>query len=326
MTDGEWAAVCDQLPAPAWMNGKGGKPEGYCHRQVIDAIRYLVDNGIKWRVMPADFPVWDRVYAFWRRWRETGLIAEFHDRLRGKVRESEGRDVEPTAAIIDSQSVRAAASVPAASRGLDGGKKINGRKRHIIVDCLGLLLMVLVTAADVTDRDAACGMLERLRVRYRRIRLVWVDGGCTGRLVDWAKETLRLTLEIVKRSDDTAGFVVLPRRWVVERTLSWLMRSRRLARDYETRPQYREAAVLWSMTMFMGHRLARHRTRNVPGHPPRREHPGMRLGRPAPLYQSLHLRPHPLDLRRNHLQTQPPGQLPRPQPGPARLRLRIVPN
>lgn len=263
MTDEEWAAVRDQLPVPAWMNGKGGQPEGYCHRQMIDAIRYLVDNGIKWRSMPVDFPAWDRVYAFWRRWRETGLIAEFHDRLRGKVRESEGRAPEPTAAIIDSQSVKAAASVPAASRGFDGGKKINGRKRHVIVDTLGLLLMVLVTAADVTDRDAACGMLERLRAQYRKIRLVWADGGYTGRLVDRAKEALKLTLEIVKRTDDMSGFVVLPRRWVVERTLSWLMRSRRLARDYETRPESSEAAVLWSMTMLMGRRLARHRTRNV---------------------------------------------------------------
>ncbi|MFJ6760988.1 MULTISPECIES: transposase [unclassified Streptomyces] len=146
-------------------------------------------------------------------------------------------------------------------------KKINGRRRHVIVDCLGLLLMVLVTAADVTDRDAACGMLERLRVRYRKIRLVWADGGYTGRLVDWAKETLRLTLQIVQRTDDMSGFVVLPRRWVVERTLSWLMRSRRLARDYETRPESSEAAVLWSMAMLMGRRLARHRSRNVTRQP-----------------------------------------------------------
>ncbi|WP_280719786.1 IS5 family transposase [Kitasatospora sp. MAP5-34] len=263
MTDTEWAAVRDLLPVPAWLEGRGGQPEGYCHRQMIDAVRYLVDNGCKWRSVPADFPAWDRVYAFYRRWRDTGLIAEFHNRLRGRVRESEGRSAEPTAAIIDSQSVKAAASVPAASRGFDGGKLVNGRKRHVIVDCLGLLLMVLVTAADVTDRDAACGMLERLRSRYRTITLVWADGGYTGRLVAWAKETLRLTLEVVKRSDDVSGFVVLPRRWVVERTLSWLMRSRRLARDYETLPASSEALALWSMTMLMGRRLARHRTRQV---------------------------------------------------------------
>ncbi len=265
MTDAEWAAVRDQLPVPAWMNGKGGQPEGYCHRQMIDAIRYLVAGGITWRAMPADFPAWDRVYAFFRRWRDTKLVAEFHDRLRGKVRASEGRDAEPTAAIIDSQSVKGAASVPAASRGFDGGKLINGRKRHVIVDTLGLLLMVLVTPADTTDRDAACGMLQHLRARYRKLRLLWADGGYTGRLVDWAREKLQLTLEIIKRSDDTSGFVVLPRRWVVERTLSWLMRSRRLARDYETLPASSEAVVLWSMTMLMGRRLARHPTRSAAG-------------------------------------------------------------
>ncbi|MEV7190170.1 transposase, partial [Kitasatospora sp. NPDC093102] len=142
-------------------------------------------------------------------------------------------------------------------------KLINGRKRHVIVDTLGLLLMVLVTPADTTDRDAACGMLKYLRARYRKLRLVWADGAYTGRLVDWARETLQLTLEIVKRSDDMSGFVVLPRRWVVERTLSWLMRSRRLARDYETLPASSEAVTLWSMTMLMGRRLARHRDQKV---------------------------------------------------------------
>ncbi|WP_234380660.1 transposase [Streptomyces sp. CMB-StM0423] len=185
---------------------------------------------------------------------------EFHDRLCSRVRESQGREREPTAAIVDSQSVKAAASVPARSRGFDGAKNINGRKRHLIVDCLGLLLMVLVTPADVTDRDAACGMLPRLLARHRKIRLVWADGGYTGRLVDWARNKLRLTLEIVKRSDNTRGFVVLPRRWCVERTLAWLMRSRRLTRDYETRPATSEAVVHWSMAILMGRRLARRRT------------------------------------------------------------------
>jgi transposase len=144
MTDAEWAVVRDAMPVPAWLEGRGGRPEGYCHRVMLDAIRYVTDNGIKWRSMPCDFPAWDRVYAFFRRWREQGLAREFHDRLRGRVREAEGRAAEPTAAVIDSQSVKGAASVPAATRGYDGGKKINGRRRHVITDCLGLLLMVLV--------------------------------------------------------------------------------------------------------------------------------------------------------------------------------------
>ncbi|WP_406177427.1 IS5 family transposase [Streptomyces sp. NBC_00996] len=191
------------------------------------------------------------------------MAREFHDRLRGRVRTAEGREVEPTAAVIDSQSVKGAASVPAATRGYDGGKKINGRRRHVITDCLGLILMVLVTAGDVTDRRAARAMLPHLRARFRKISLVWADGGYTGRLVAWAKEKLQLTLEIVKRSDDMTGFVVLPRRWVVERTLGWLLRSRRLVRDFETLPASSEAFIYFSQAMLMSRRLARpiHQTR-----------------------------------------------------------------
>ncbi|WP_234367354.1 transposase [Streptomyces pluripotens] len=157
MTDAEWQVVRGAMPAPAWLEGRGGQPEGYCHRQMLDAVRYVTDNAIKWRAMPADFPAWDRVYAFFRRWRDKGLAREFHDRLRQRARRAEGRDVEPTAAIIDSQSVKGAASVPDASRGYDGGKKINGRRRHVITDSIGLLLMVLVTAADVTALSDTVG-------------------------------------------------------------------------------------------------------------------------------------------------------------------------
>jgi transposase len=264
MTDAQWAVVRDEMPTPGWLEGRGGRPEGYCHRQMIDAVFYVTDNGTKWRSLPVDFPPWDRVYAFSRRWRKNDLPKELHDRLREKVRLAEGRDVEPTAGIIDSQSVKAAASVPAASRGYDGGKKINGRRRHVITDCLGMILMVMVTAANVTDRQAARIMLPGLRERFRELTLVWADGGYTGSLVDWAKEKLQLTLQIVKRSDDMKGFVVLPRRWVVERTLGWLMRSRRLVRDFETLPESSEAFIYWSQTMLMSRRLARTTRTTVP--------------------------------------------------------------
>ncbi|WP_327381700.1 IS5 family transposase [Streptomyces sp. NBC_01207] len=259
MTDAEWAAVRPLLPVPAWLEGRGGQPEGYCHRQMLDAIRYLVAGGISWRSMPVDFPAWARVYAFFRRWRENELIAEFHDRLRENVRKREGREAEPSAGIIDAQSVKAAASVPAASRGYDGGKRVNGRKRHVITDCLGLILVVAVTAANIGDREAALPLLARLRNLHRDITLVWADSGYTGGLIDWCREKLALTLAIVKRADDMEGFVVLPRRWVVERTLSWLMHSRRLARDYETLPATSEAMILFSMITRMGRRLARPR-------------------------------------------------------------------
>ncbi|MEV2248086.1 IS5 family transposase [Streptomyces sp. NPDC049970] len=259
MTDAEWAAVRPLLPNPAWLEGRGGQPEGYCHRQMLDAIRYLVSGGIAWRSMPVDFPAWDRVYAFFRRWLHTGLITEFHDRLRGRVREHEGHEAEPTAGIIDAQSVKGAALVPAASRGYDGGKQINGRKRHIITDCLGLLLVVAVTAANVGDREAAVPLRTRLRNLHRDICLVWADGGYTGPLVDWCVKKLAFTREVVKRTDDMEGLVVLPRRWVVERTLSWLMHSRRLCRDYETLTATSEAMILFSMITRMSRRLARPR-------------------------------------------------------------------
>ncbi|MFE9628513.1 IS5 family transposase [Streptomyces sp. NPDC006527] len=254
MTETEWQVIRASLPIPAWLEGRGGRPESYCHRVMLDAVRYVVDNGVKWANLPADFPPYRRVHAFARRWQVTGLLAELHDRLRDRVREKEGRSPDPSAAIVDSQSLRAAATVP--KSGWDGGKKVSGRKRHLVVDCLGMVLAVAVTAASVQDRDAAVPLLERLRKLHFSVRLVWADGGYAGRLVDWVAENLQLTLDSVKRSDTATGFIVLPRRWVVERTLSWLMRSRRLVRDYETLPAMHEAMVLWSMTILMSGRLA----------------------------------------------------------------------
>jgi transposase len=259
MTDAEWAVVRPLLPVPAWMRGRGGQPEAYCHRAMLDAVRYLVDNGIKWRAMPADFPPWDRVYAFFRRWRDHGLIGEFHDRLRDRVRIRAGRDSEPTAGVIDSQSVKADAVVSTDSRGFDGGKLINGRKRHLVVDTLGLLLAAMVTAADIGERTAAKVLLQRVADAHHRLELVWADGGYTGSLVGHCLAVLALVLEVVKRSDSQKGFVVLPKRWIVERTNAWLMLTRRLARDYERRTTSAEAMVCWSMILLMTRRLARSR-------------------------------------------------------------------
>ncbi|MBK3647943.1 IS5 family transposase [Streptomyces sp. MBT33] len=257
MTDAEWALVRPLLPVPGWLRGRGGQPEAYCHRAILDAIRYLVDNGIKWRAMPADFPPWDRVYAFFRRWRDHALVKEFHDRLRSRIREREGRTAEPTAGVIDSQSVKADAVVGADSRGFDGGKLVNGRKRHVVVDTLGLLLGVMVTAADTGDRAAAQVLLRQVVDAHHRLELVWADGGYTGNLVEHCLTVLALVLAIVKRSDDMRGFVVLPKRWIVERLFAHLMRTRRLARDYERRTTSAEAMIYWSMTLLMTRRLTR---------------------------------------------------------------------
>jgi transposase len=234
------------LEPVAWKAGMAGS-EGAGAQQCAPATR----------PMPVDFPPWDRVYAFFRRWRDHALVREFHDRLRARVRTTLGRDAEPTAGVIDSQSVKADAVVGADSRGYDGGKQINGRKRHVVVDTLGLLLGVMVTSADVGDRTAAQVLLARVADAHHRLALVWADGGYTGSLVEHCLAALALVLAIVKRSDDVKGFVVLPKRWIVERLFAHLMRSRRLVRDVERRTTSAEAMVYWSMTMVMSRRLAR---------------------------------------------------------------------
>ncbi|MEV5204284.1 IS5 family transposase [Streptomyces sp. NPDC053720] len=212
--------------------------------------------------MPADFPPWDRVYAFFRRWRDRGLVREFHDRVRGQVRERAGLDALPTAGVIDSQSVKADAVVGAGTRGFDGGKLVNGRNRHVVVDTLGLLLGVMVTAADVCDRAAAHILLEQVTAAHHRLALVWADGGCTGSLIEHRLAAFVLVLAIVKRSNSMKGFVVLPRRWIVERLFAHLMRSRRLARGFERRIASAEAMIYWSVAAPMTCRPARpHRGR-----------------------------------------------------------------
>jgi transposase len=256
-SDAQWQVIDPLLPDPAWMTETGGRPEEHCRRIIVDAIFYLVDNGIKWRALPKDFPPWSSVYKYFARWEAAGVTRTLLDRLRERVRLREGRVATPSAGVIDSASVRAAETVGAASRGYDAGKKVNGRKRHIAVDTLGLLLCVLVTPASVQDRDGARPLLEALTGSCRRLRLVWADGGYAGKLVGWAREQLGLTVTVVKRSDDMTGWVVLPRRWVVERTLAWIAGHRRCVRDYERLPAHHEAMVRWSMIRLTSRRLAK---------------------------------------------------------------------
>ena len=203
MTDGQWRVIDRLLPDPASLHGDG-RPEERCRRDIVDAIFYLVDNGTKWRLLPVDFPPWPTVYRYMACWEQHSITQRVLDGLRERVRIAEGRTAEPSAAIIDSQSVKAAEEASKHTRGFDAGKKINGRKRHIAVDTLGLLLVVMVTAANVQDRDAAKPLLHALASACHRIRLIWADGGYTGKLLDWTKDQLRLSLHIVKRSEDTS--------------------------------------------------------------------------------------------------------------------------
>lgn len=189
------------------------------------------------------------------RWTKAGVWQRITDVLRDRIRVRAGRSRTPTAAVIDSQSVRGADTVPTRSRGWDNGKKVGGRKHHIATDTMGLLPAAVVTAASTQDRDGAVPLLARLRERFSTITLIWADAGYTGRLVRWAHQALHLTVVIVKRADP--GFVLLPRRWVVERTLAWLSKHRRCVRDYETRPDHHEAMIYIATIMTMSRRLTR---------------------------------------------------------------------
>ena len=181
-----------------------------------------------------------------------------HNRLREQVRQVDGRTRDPTAGLVDSQTVRGAETVPRASRGYDGGKKINGRKRHVVTDTCGWLLAVLVTGAGVQDRDAGHLLMWIIRTVFPTIRLVWADSGYAGKLVDYATTMLGITVQIVAKLAGQVGFVVLPRRWCVERTFSWINRCRRTVRDYERLPAHHAATVYRSMIIIMGRRLTRH--------------------------------------------------------------------
>ena len=275
LTDAEWSVLEPEARAMmAELVAVAGRPMVHDLRAVLDAIGYVTRYGIEWRALPVDFPPHEAVYAFFVRWSGRGLPERLAGRLRGRLRLLAGRRELPTAGCIDSQTVRAAEMVGAAACGYDAGKKLKGQKRHVVVDTLGLLLCVMVTAASVQDRDGAHPVLALLRERFSTIGLVWADGGYAGRLVTWARQVLGLAVTIVKRSDDLRGFVVLPRRWVVERTFAWLARYRRLVRIYERKPEHHEALIWWATV----HQMTRRLTRELAGLPP----PG-RWSDPPPL-------------------------------------------
>lgn len=268
LTDEQWAVLEPQARAVmAGLVRAQGRPMVHDLRAVVDAVGYVVRNGIEWRALPVDFPPWDSVYAFYQRWNTRGLPQHLVTRLRGRLRELQGRAADPTACIIDSQIVKCADTVGKKTSGYHGGKKITGRGRHLVVDTEGWLLALVVTAASASDKAGAKLLAARLAAMFATLKLMWADACYDGKpLREFMKDTAGITLEIVKRTSPHT-FQVIRRRWVVERTFGWLMRYRRLARDYERRTEHHEAMVYWATIFIMTRRLTRYETRQA--QPPR---------------------------------------------------------
>jgi putative transposase len=253
LKDNEWEVLAELMPGTA----RTGRPRKHSYREIINAIFYVLSNGIKWRAMPHDFPPWSTVYGYFRRWRTQGHWLLWNTTLRQRLRKKLGRQAEPSAAIVDSQSIKTAEGGD--GRGYDANKRCLGRKRHILVDTLGLLLTVLVTGANVQDRDAAKQLLSSFYGAFFqsfRLQRIWADAGYQGVLISWTYAAFAWTLDIVRRKEQQVGFEVLPKRWTVERTFSWFIRNRRLSRDYERLPQTSEAWIYIAMIRLMSRRLA----------------------------------------------------------------------
>jgi putative transposase len=220
---------------------------------LVNAILYVLWSGCQWRMLPHDFPPWQSVWGYFSRWQKANIWQSIHDSLRETVRQVDGREAEPSAAVLDSQSTKT--TEQGGPHGYDAGKKVNGRKRHLLVDTMGLLLAVLVLPANIQDRDGAKTLLSKVNGHFPRLRVIWADGAYGGELVSWVKQTCHWILQTVLRPVGVKGFVLLPRRWVVERTFGWLNRCRRLSKDYERDPQTMETWIHIAMIRLMSRRL-----------------------------------------------------------------------
>ena len=240
MTDEEWELIADLIPTYSG-SGRMGRPTKWAKRDIVNAIFYVAATGCQWRALPASYPYWNTVHRYHVKWSENGTWEQICHRLAERVREQEGRETDPSAGVIDARSVRGASTVTSPTRGYDAGKKISGRKTFGVVDTLGILMAVIVVSASVSDNAGGIAVMDRARKRSSRLAKIWCDGGFKKTFIA-ACGAHHISAEVVKKIHDHR-FEVLPRRWVVERTWSWLMNNRRLQVDYERKPVVAEGFV-----------------------------------------------------------------------------------
>lgn len=249
LKDEEWEIIAPLVPAAKL----GGRPRTTDVREVLNAIFYILKTGCPWSFLPDGFPPKSTVYHYFNTWSQDGTWQNIHDQLRRDTRTASGKDEEPSVGIIDSQSVKT--TEIGGVKGYDAGKKTKGRKRHILVDSLGLLLLVVVHSAGIQDRDGAKLIFEKAQHWLPRIRLIWADAAYAGKLIEWLGHLCSWTLDIIKRPTDAKGFILLPKRWVVERTFAWLSNYRRFSKDYEFFTDNSEAMMQIAMIHIMLRRL-----------------------------------------------------------------------
>lgn len=255
LSDARWALIEPMLSA--WRAGRVGlgiSPIRHDLREIVNAILYVNRTGIAWEYLPHDFPPFKTVNGYFALWEKEGLTEAIHDALRGKVRRAAGRDTEPTAAILDAQTVKTSSNVPEGCQGIDAGKKIKGTKRHVATDVLGLLLVVLVTAASVHDTVGGRAVVAQVAHHHPQVTVAWADSGYKQSVIDIGA-AYGIDVQVVTKDPQQRGFVPQRKRWAVERTFGWLMSHRRLVRDYETNPQRSRAMIHWAMIDNMSRRL-----------------------------------------------------------------------